>query len=60
VQFSTADLPLFDVMSKIVGHEKGHSTATAGHAVASRVTERVWLPLEGHGPPEETELSRYS
>jgi hypothetical protein len=25
-----------------------------------RVAERVWLPLEGHGPPEETKLSRYS
>jgi hypothetical protein len=21
---------------------------------------RVWLPLEGHGPPEETKLSRYA
>jgi hypothetical protein len=27
---------------------------------ACGVAERVWLPLEGHGPPEETKLSRYS
>jgi hypothetical protein len=29
-------------------------------AVLHGVAERVWLPLLGHGPPEEMELSRYS
>ena len=28
--------------------------------VVQRVAERVRLPLETHGPPEESKLSRYS
>ena len=45
---------LFVRVQHIYGFPRSIASASA------RVAERVWLPLEGHGPPEETKLSRYS
>jgi hypothetical protein len=53
------------LVSRGESREAGIATAVdrvhnSNFYVSHRVAERVWLPLEGHGPPEETKLSRYS